>query len=210
MEIKPIEIELYNGSNVEFGKLGRTKDFFEFEAKTPNLVSTLMNAFLAANMITKFDSLTTILTEELLNLQIDNFDKIVEAAGKFYNQNGVPSFIDENTIKLIYGLKINDEIYDVIELGERAKPIHRAEAESGGLVFGELLAYLAMREIIGIKRSQDNIAFDGQLSILDIGELNLVDGIYFVALAKERRGNLSNIENKVEIDDRVTEIKAIQ
>ena len=207
-----MKITIENGVEVEFGKVGKLKDYFLFEAANPNPPNTLINAFFVTNLITKFGYSKFASIDHILGLYTEDFDYILSVANDFSNQNGVPTLIDENTIKLIDGFKIGGNIYDIVELGERAKTIHRAEAEKGGLTPAETFAYFALKEIKGIRQSQGDTIFDGEITLSDIGELSLTDGMHFTQLANQRRliSQVAKIASEITSNTDVLESEIIQ
>lgn len=199
MNFQPITIKLNNGAFVEIGKIGKIKDYFTFETENPNHLQIEFQVFLINNLVTKYGSASSIEIKEILDLSKSDFDCLLNA----FDQNGTPYFVEQDLIKLVYGLEIENVIYDLVELSGYATARHQWEAEKQGFSGSKLLAYLSTKEIVRLKQSDGNAIFEEQLSIEDFGELSFMDGCNLITLTNNRRYSPP-------IVDEILEAKVIQ
>ena len=187
MQFKPATVELYDGSVFEIGNLGKMKDYFAFETANPNRTQTETKAFLITQVVTKCSHFYPVLIDDVLNLDSYSFNYLLTQCEWFLEQNGKPTFLDLHTLKLVYGLEVNGEIFDLIEFNGIAKASHQADGERLGLSGGRLLAYLAIKEVVRLKQYNGKAIFEGQLNIENIGEMSFIDGVEFLDKSKLRR-----------------------
>lgn len=189
MENKPLTIELTEGhkdkegkqhTTVEIGIPIKTNMFFLFEMFWGDSGQTMMNAYLLNAVITKFGELKIpVSIDALLDLDFIDFEDLVSGLTKYSEQNGVPEFIDLNTVKLIHGIEKDGILYDLVEFGKLTNGRDSVEAETLNLSKTRKKAFLAGKEIISLKQSRaDNfLELEKGLTLAEISELHLIDTI---------------------------------
>ncbi|MDQ4119866.1 MAG: hypothetical protein M3209_00180 [Acidobacteriota bacterium] len=180
-------IELFGGYTDRKGVLHKTVtfsrrptmlDLFNIDSNPQSQIPTQYHDLLIRTMISKFGDLTMPVLVNVL-LALDQYDRedLNEAADAFLREtrdDRTAEFIDDETVKLAFGVTIDGAHYDIVKFGNVLTGKDAAEADDYGAGVRRACFEIG-REIVELRSSEVDLTRAGGLAIDQFNTMDAED-----------------------------------
>jgi hypothetical protein len=162
--------------NVTFGRRLTVKDLMLIESNPQAQIQTQHQDLIRIRIITALGSLKMPVTlPQLLSLDRVDRQDLAEGADYFLAMSRgerKAEYLPDNKVKLFFGFKIADVVYDTVQFGNRLTGNDDVEADRLGLNGISRLAFELGKQICRLESSEHELSLDGAVGMEDFEPLD--------------------------------------